>query len=445
MIDNKKDLRTYLDNFHQGHTEFHQSVLTWYDDIKEYYHANKECSEENILERMIEPDRVLRFRVSWRDDSGRVRVNRGWRVQHSNCMGPYKGGLRFHPTVNESILKFLAFEQTFKNALTGLPMGGGKGGVDISLKQLSIGERERVCHAFMNELYRHIGEETDIPAGDIGVSAKEIGFLYGQYVKLTNKVTGSLTGKGLSFGGSSGRQEATGYGCIYFLECMLAAHDMELAGKTIAISGAGNVAFFTAEKALQKGAKVVTLSDSDGLLHCKDGIDESLLENIRTVKVERHGSLSEIKSKRVEFHKNKNPWHIPCDIAIPCATQNELDESAAKQLVKNKVSIIVEGANMPLTSKAEQVFKKANIMVAPSKAANAGGVAVSGFERTQNAQHTSWPIEKVDERLQGIMEEIHTACTEDINKYRGVYNYSKGANLAAFKINAKAIIALGAK
>lgn len=445
MIDNKKDLRTYLDNFHQGHTEFHQSVLTWYDDIKEYYHANKECSEENILERMIEPDRVLRFRVSWRDDSGRVRVNRGWRVQHSNCMGPYKGGLRFHPTVNESILKFLAFEQTFKNALTGLPMGGGKGGVDISLKQLSIGERERVCHAFMNELYRYIGEETDIPAGDIGVSAKEIGFLYGQYVKLTNKVTGSLTGKGLSFGGSSGRQEATGYGCIYFLECMLAAHDMELAGKTIAISGAGNVAFFTAEKALQKGAKVVTLSDSDGLLHCKDGIDESLLEKIRTVKVESRGSLSEIKGKKVEFHKNKTPWHIPCDIAIPCATQNELDEAAAKQLVKNKVSIIVEGANMPLTSKAEQVFKKANVMVAPSKAANAGGVAVSGFERTQNAQHMSWPIEKVDECLQGIMEEIHTTCTEDINKYRGVYNYSKGANLAAFKINAKAIIALGAK
>lgn len=445
MIDNKKDLRTYLDSFHQGHTEFHQSVLTWYDDIKEYYHANKECSEENILERMIEPDRVIRFRVSWRDDSGRVRVNRGWRVQHSNCMGPYKGGLRFHPTVNESILKFLAFEQTFKNALTGLPMGGGKGGVDISLKQLSIGERERVCHAFMNELYRHIGEETDIPAGDIGVSAKEIGFLYGQYVKLTNKVTGSLTGKGLSFGGSSGRQEATGYGCIYFLECMLAAHDMELADKTIAISGAGNVAFFTAEKALQKGAKVVTLSDSDGLLHCKDGIDESLLEKIRTIKVERHGSLSEIKSKRVEFHKNKTPWHIPCDIAIPCATQNELDEAAAKQLVKNKVSIIVEGANMPLTSKAEQVFKKANVMVAPSKAANAGGVAVSGFERTQNAQHMSWPIEKVDERLQDIMEEIHTACTEDINKYRGVYNYGKGANLTAFKINAKAIIALGAK
>lgn len=445
MINDKRELRQYLDKYHTGHIEFHQAVLKWYENIKDTYHANDECMQENILERMIEPDKVLRFRVAWRDDKGIVQVNRAWRVQHNNCNGPYKGGIRFSPGVNESVLKFLAFEQTFKNSLTGLPMGGGKGGLDINGKTLSHGERERVCKAFMDELYRYIGDDLDIPAGDVGVSATEIGFMYGQYVKLTGKVTGSMTGKGLSFGGSSGRQEATGYGCVYFLECVLAAHDMELKDKTIAISGAGNVATFAAEKAVMEGAKVITMSDSGGTLYCKDGMDEELLEKIKKEKMSDHGALKNIKSKNIEYYDGKTPWHIPCDIAMPSAVQNELDEKAAKELLKNKVKVVIEGANMPLTNDAESILHKKGVIIAPSKAANAGGVAVSGLERTQNALHMTWPIEKVDEELQDIMKDIHNQVAGEIKKYKGIYNYSKGADIASFNNIAQSIIALGVK
>lgn len=445
MINDKRALREYLDKYHTGHSEFHQAILKWYEHIKDIYLSNDEYQQENVLERMIEPDKVHRFRVVWRDDSGAVRVNRAWRVQHNNSSGPYKGGIRFSPNVNESVLKFLAFEQTFKNSLTGLPMGGGKGGVDINTKELSLGERERVCKAFMDELHKYIGDDIDIPAGDVGVSATEIGFMYGQYVKLTDRVTGSMTGKGLSFGGSSGRQEATGYGCIYFLESLLAAHDMDIKDKAIAISGAGNVATFAVEKAIAEGAKVITMSDSQGTLYCKDGFDEELLEQVKNEKLTARGALKNINAKHTEYLAGKTPWHIPCDIAMPCAVQNELDEKAAKELLKNDVKVIAEGANMPLTNDAEELLQNSGVIIAPSKAANAGGVAVSGLERTQNALHMTWPIEKVDKELRSIMQSIHEQCTEHIHKYKGVYNYSKGADITSFNLIAKSIIALGVK
>jgi len=446
MIKDQASLCKYLEKYHTGHAEFHQAVIAWYQDIADVYSANENYAKESLLERLIEPDRIFRFRVTWRDDQGNARVNRGWRVQQNNALGPYKGGLRFDPSVNESILKFLAFEQIFKNALTGLPMGGGKGGIDVDPKNLSFSEKERVCQSFMNELHRHIGEDTDVPAGDIGVGATEVGLLYGQYVKAAGKVTGSITGKGISFGGSLGRTEATGYGCVYFLKNILEAHDIDIRNQRITVSGAGNVAIYAAEKAIQEGATVLTLSDSRGMLYCAHGFT---LEEINAYKKVQAagGRLTDFcqGKKDCEYFKGKKPWEVECDVALPCATQNELDEDDAKMLVKNGIKATSAGANMPLTNGANAVFNKAGVIVAPPKAANAGGVAVSGLEMSQNAMHLHWSFEEVDRKLQNIMKDIHASCTENIEKVNGIYPYKKGANIAAFKKLAQAVIALGVR
>jgi len=446
MIHDKKTLCNYLDKYHTGQTEFHQAVLGWYADIEEVYLADKNYQKEALIERLIEPDRIFRFRVTWRDDKGNARVNRGWRVQHNNALGPYKGGLRFDPSVNESILKFLAFEQISKNALTGLPMGGGKGGIDVNPKQLSFAEKEAVCQSFMNELHRHIGEDTDIPAGDMGVGATEVGLLYGQYVKAAGKVTGSLTGKGLNFGGSLGRTEATGYGCVYFAKYILEAHDMDLRNQRITVSGAGNVAIHAVEKSIQEGATVLTMSDSRGTLYCAHGFT---LEEISAYKILQAsgGRLIDFceKNKDCEYFKGKKPWEIECDVAMPCATQNELNEDDAKTLIKNGLKAVSPGANMPLTVEANIAFDQANVIVAPPKAANAGGVAVSGLEMSQNAQHLHWSFEEVDRKLQNIMRGIHESCVDGLKKENGIYGYRKGANIAAFKKIASAVISQGAR
>jgi glutamate dehydrogenase (NADP+) len=426
-----------------GQEEFHQAVNEVASDIIPFMRDHEDYQKAQILERMTEPDRVIIFRVCWEDDQGNVRVNRGTRVQFNNAIGPYKGGLRFHPSVTLSVLKFLGFEQTFKNSLTTLPMGGAKGGANFNPKGKSDREVMRFCQAFMTELWRHIGKDTDIPAGDIGVGAREISYLFGQYKRLANEFTGTITGKGLAFGGSLIRTEATGYGCVYFAREMLAERDENLAGKNCLISGSGNVATYTAEKLLHLGAKVLTLSDSSGFIHDPKGIDEDKLAWVNELKTVKRGRISEYVDKwGGSFHEGERPWGVPCDVAFPCATQNEINEKEAKGLVENGCIGVAEGANMPTELAGIDVFQDAKIMYAPSKAANAGGVAVSGLEQTQNALRLSWTREEVDEHLTTIMKKIHAQCAH-YGREKDRVNYVKGANVAGFVKVADAMLAYG--
>lgn len=429
-----------------GHEpEFIQAVQEVAETVIPYIARNEIYNGKNILLRMVEPERLVSFRVAWIDDDGEIHVNRGYRIQMSSAIGPYKGGLRFHPSVNASILKFLAFEQVFKNSLTTLPMGGGKGGSDFDPKGKSDDEVMRFCHAFMTELSRHIGPNTDVPAGDIGVGAREIGFLFGMYKKIRNEFTGVLTGKGLSWGGSKIRPEATGYGTVYFAEDMLKTRGESIDGKSVVISGSGNVAQFAAEKVIQLGGKVLTLSDSSGYIHDADGIEGKKLEFVMDLKNNRRGRISEYISQynSASFHKGKTPWEVKCDIALPCATQNELDGKSAKTLIDNKCICVAEGANMPCTPEAIHEFHSAKILFAPGKASNAGGVATSGLEMSQNSLRISWTREEVDDRLKGIMEDIHDSCIEYGKEEDGYCNYVKGANIAGFVKVADAMLAQG--
>ena len=424
--------------FMQAVEEVAETVIPYIVN-KDIYHG------KNILLRMVEPERVISFRVCWVDDQGEIQVNRGYRVQMNSAIGPYKGGLRFHPTVDLSILKFLAFEQVFKNSLTTLPMGGGKGGSDFDPKGKSDNEIMRFCHSFMSELFRHIGPNTDVPAGDIGVGGREIGYLFGKYKKLSNEFTGVLTGKGVSWGGSLIRPEATGYGTVYFAQNMLATKGDDLTNKTVVISGSGNVAQFAAEKSIQLGAKVLTMSDSSGYIYDSEGIDDEKLEHIMNLKNIQRKRISEycIKYPNSEFVKGKTPWATKCDIALPCATQNELDLNDAKILLKNGCICISEGANMPSTKDAVHEFQKAKILFAPGKASNAGGVATSGLEMTQNSLRYNWSREEVDEKLKDIMMDIHDSCIEYGSDNNGYVDYVKGANIAGFVKVADAMLAQG--
>lgn len=426
------------DEFHQAVTEVASDVLPWIRDKSEYRDAR-------VLERLIEPDRIVSFRVCWFDDNGNVQINRGYRVQLSNAIGPYKGGLRFHASVNESVLKFLAFEQTFKNALTGLPLGSGKGGSDFNPKGKSEGEIMRFCQSFMTECCKYIGANTDIPAGDIGVGAREIGFLFGQYMRIKGEFTGVLTGKGLEYGGSALRSEATGYGAVHFAQSMLKQHDKELDGLTVAISGSGNVALHAAEKAIALGAKVVSLSDSGGCIYDADGLDDEKMAWVDKLKNEQGGRISEYADEfDAKYFDGKTPWHLNVDIAMPCATQNEIDNDDAKALIKNKCIAVVEGANMPTSNDAISTFIEAGVLFAPAKAANAGGVAMSGLEMSQNAQKRSWASDELAQCLESIMQEIHSRCVEHATKTDdGVVNYRYGANIAGFKKVADAMLSFG--
>lgn len=429
-----------------GHEpEFIQAVQEVAETVIPYIARKKIYSGKNILLRMVEPERLISFRVSWVDDKGEIHVNRGYRIQMNSAIGPYKGGLRFHPSVNASILKFLAFEQVFKNSLTTLPMGGGKGGSDFDPKGKSDDEVMRFCHAFMSELCRHIGPNTDVPAGDIGVGAREIGFLFGMYKKMRNEFTGVLTGKGLSWGGSKIRPEATGYGTVYFAQSMLKTKNENFEGKAVVISGSGNVAQYAAEKVIQLGGKVVTLSDSGGYIYDSEGIDKKKLAYVMDLKNNQRGRISEYvkKYKSAKFVSGKTPWEVKCDIALPCATQNELDGKSAKALIKNNCICVAEGANMPSTPEAIHEFQKAQILFAPGKASNAGGVATSGLEMSQNSLRISWTREEVDERLKDIMEDIHDSCIEYGKEKGGYCNYVKGANIAGFVKVADAMLAQG--
>ncbi|MDA9050236.1 NADP-specific glutamate dehydrogenase [Pseudomonadales bacterium] len=430
-------------NPHQ--TEFIQAVREVAEDVFEFIEDKEKYHKAQILRRMAEPDRVVSFRVCWEDDNGNVRVQRGWRVQNNNSIGPYKGGLRFHPSVTESVLKFLAFEQTFKNSLTGLPMGGGKGGSNFNPKGKSDNEIMRFCQSFMTELYRHVGEDTDVPAGDIGVGAREIGYMFGQYKRITNKFTGILTGKGLEFGGSLVRTEATGYGAVYFLQNMLEHQGTSVLGKTAVISGSGNVATHAAEKIIDFGGKVLTLSDSKGYIHDPDGIDQSKLEWIKELKNVRRGPISDyiIEYKGATYHEGEKPWGVVCDLALPCATQNELLGHHADLLVKNGCIGVCEGANMPTDLAGIKIFKEAGICYAPGKASNAGGVAVSGLEMSQNSARLSWTEADLQQQLRDIMKGIHDSCLEYGQKPDGTVDYVKGANIAGFVKVADAMIAFG--
>jgi len=424
--------------------EFHQAVREVAESIFPFLAEHPIYEKEKILHRITEPERVIMFRVAWVNDKGEVQINRGYRVQMNSAIGPYKGGLRFHPTVNLSVLKFLAFEQVFKNSLTTLPMGGGKGGSDFDPKGKSDNEVMRFCQSFMTELFRHIGPMTDVPAGDIGVGGREIGYLFGQYKRLTREFSGVLTGKGYGWGGSLIRPEATGYGNVYFVEQMLARRGDGLMGKIVAISGSGNVAQYTVEKLIQLGAKCVTLSDSGGFIYDENGIDHEKLEFVKWLKNEKRGRISEYAEKfKCQYHPNQRPWGVPCDIALPSATQNELDGEDAQTLVKNGCQCVSEGANMPCTPEAIEVFRQAKILYAPGKAANAGGVAVSGLEMSQNAQHTSWTREEVDHRLKGIMRNIHETCCRYGAKSDGTVDYVDGANIGGFVRVADAMLAQG--
>lgn len=429
-----------------GHEpEFLQAVQEVAETVIPYIAQHEIYSGKNILLRMVEPERLISFRVSWVDDKGEIHVNRGYRIQMNSAIGPYKGGLRFHPSVNASILKFLAFEQVFKNSLTTLPMGGGKGGSDFDPKGKSDDEVMRFCHAFMTELSRHIGPNTDVPAGDIGVGAREIGYLFGMYKKIRNEFTGVLTGKGLSWGGSLIRPEATGYGTVYFAQSMLGTRGQDIKGKKVVISGSGNVAQYAAEKVLQLGGKVLTMSDSGGYILDKDGINAEKLAWIMDLKNNRRGRISEYTDKYpgATFHKGKTPWEVVCDIALPCATQNELNGDDANTLIKNGCICVAEGANMPSTPDAVHAFQHAKMLFAPGKASNAGGVATSGLEMSQNSLRISWTREEVDERLKGIMANIHNACLQYGKEEGGYCNYVKGANIAGFVKVADAMLAQG--
>ncbi|WP_304333939.1 NADP-specific glutamate dehydrogenase [Conchiformibius steedae] len=426
-------------------TVFHQAVEEVFGSLQPFLAKNPRYSQAGLLERIVEPERVIMFRVSWVDDQGKVQVNRGYRVQMNSAIGPYKGGLRFHPTVDLGVLKFLAFEQVFKNSLTTLPMGGGKGGSDFDPKGKSDGEVMRFCQAFMTELSRHIGADLDVPAGDIGVGGREIGFLYGQYKRVRNEFASVLTGKGLPYGGSLIRPEATGYGTVYFAEHMLKTKGESFAGKRVLISGSGNVAQYAAEKAIQLGAKVLTVSDSGGFVQFGDnGMTEAQLAALMELKEVRRERLSVYaKEQGLQFFEGKRPWGVACDVALPCATQNELDENDAKTLLGNGCICVAEGANMPSTLGAVEAFVNAKILYAPGKASNAGGVATSGLEMSQNAIRLSWTREEVDQRLAGIMESIHENCVANGSEENGFVNYVNGANIAGFKKVAEAMLAQG--
>jgi len=448
----KKSIQSEVDAFmhglvrrNPGEPEFHQAVHEVVESLMPFVLEHRSYYDANILERMTEPDRIVIFRVCWEDDAGNIRTNRAWRVQFNNSIGPYKGGMRFHPSVNQSILKFLGFEQTFKNSLTGLPMGGGKGGSNFNPKEKSDREVMRFCQSLMIELHRHIGEDTDVPAGDIGVGAREISYLFGQYKRLENRYAGILTGKGLSFGGSHGRKEATGYGCVYFAENMLNHAGDTLRDKRVAISGSGNVAIYAVEKANSLGAKVVTLSDSDGFIHDPDGIDPDKLTYVKDLKEIRRGRIAEYLDRfpAATFHPGQRPWGVPVDVALPCATQNEISGDDARILLANGVRVVAEGANMPSDAEAVKAFLDARILFGPGKAANAGGVAVSGLEQSQNALRLSWNRNEVDARLQAIMHDIHRKCVEHGSRSDGWVNYVDGANIGGFVKVADAMLAYG--
>lgn len=428
-----------------GQPVFHQAVQEVFASLEGFLAENPRYTEQSLLERIVEPERVIIFRVPWVDDRGVVQVNRGYRVQMSSAIGPYKGGLRFHPQVDLGVLKFLAFEQVFKNALTTLPMGGGKGGSDFDPKGKSDAEVMRFCQSFMSELFRHIGADTDVPAGDIGVGGREIGYLFGQYKRLTNGFTSVLTGKGLTYGGSLIRPEATGYGLVYFTEHMLQTRGEDFGGKRVLISGSGNVAQYAAERAMQRGAKVLTVSDSGGFVRFADsGMTEAQLQALFELKEVRRERLAVYaKEQGLEFFAGERPWGVPADIALPCATQNELDESDAKKLLANGCRCVAEGANMPSTLEATDVFLQSGILYAPGKASNAGGVATSGLEMSQNAIRLSWTREEVDNRLHGIMAAIHESCLRYGKRDDGSINYVQGANVAGFVKVADAMLAQG--
>ena len=442
---NAKEVVESLKQRFPGEPEYIQAVSQVLPTIEEEYNKHPEFDRANLIERLCIPDRVIQFRVSWVDDKGKVNTNMGYRVQHNNVIGPYKGGIRFHKSVNLGILKFLAFEQTFKNSLTTLPMGGGKGGSDFSPRGKSDAEVMRFCQAFMTELYRHIGPDEDVPAGDIGVGGREVAYMFGMYKKLTHEWSGVLTGKGLQFGGSLIRPEATGYGTVYFLTSMLATRNIELKGKTVLISGSGNVAQYATEKCIQLGAKVLTLSDSDGYIYDPDGIDADKLAYVMELKNVERGRIKEYAEEypNAVYHAGEKPWNEKADIALPCATQNEINGEAAAALVVNGVFAVAEGANMPSTPEAVKTFQDAKILYSPGKASNAGGVAVSGLEMSQNSERLSWTAEEVDNRLKLIMADIHENCVKYGTQADGYINYVKGANVAGFIKVAKAMMAQG--
>ncbi|MFH4966682.1 NADP-specific glutamate dehydrogenase [Gaetbulibacter sp. M240] len=444
----QENIETFLDMVRERNgdePEFLQAVEEVAETVIPYIVQHEIYYGKNILLRMVEPERVVQFRVCWVDDQGEIQVNRGYRVQMNSAIGPYKGGLRFHPTVNMSILKFLAFEQVFKNSLTTLPMGGGKGGSDFDPKGKSDNEIMRFCHSFMSELFRHIGPNTDIPAGDIGVGAREIGFLFGMYKKLNNEFTGVLTGKGMSWGGSLIRPEATGYGAVYFAEKMLETRGENFKGKNVVISGSGNVAQYAAEKVIQLGGKVLTLSDSSGYIYDEAGIDAEKLKHVMYLKNEKRGRIKEYLDKypNAQYHEGETPWQVPCEVALPCATQNELNADDAKTLLDNGCICVSEGANMPSTKDAMHTFQKAKILFAPGKASNAGGVATSGLEMTQNSLRYRWTREEVDNKLKEIMSDIHKSCIEYGKDEDGYIDYVRGANIAGFVKVADAMLAQG--
>ena len=444
----EKNVQDFLDTVSKRNSnepEFLQAVHEVAETVIPFIEKNKKYQNKKLLERMVEPERVIMFRVPWLDDKGEVQVNRGFRIQMNSAIGPYKGGLRFHPSVNLSILKFLAFEQVFKNSLTTLPMGGGKGGSDFDPKGKSDNEVMRFCQSFMTELQRHIGANTDVPAGDIGVGGREVGYLYGQYKRLRNEFTGVLTGKGLSYGGSLIRPEATGYGNVYFAENMLKRKGDTIKGKTVVVSGSGNVAQFAAQKATELGAKVVTLSDSSGYILDEEGIDAERLAYVMEIKNERRGRIKEYveKFKNAKYFDGETPWNVKCDIALPCATQNELDKEDAKALVENGCKLVGEGANMPCTPEAIEIFQQKKILFSPGKASNAGGVATSGLEMSQNSLRFNWTSEEVDSKLKQIMKEIHEQCVQFGTEEDGYVDYVKGANIAGFVKVADAMLAQG--
>lgn len=439
-----KDFMARIIAKNPGEAEFHQAVMEVAEVLIPFIEDNPKYKQAKILERMCEPERLIIFRVPWLNDKGEVEINRGFRIEMNSAIGPYKGGLRFHPTVNLGILKFLAFEQVLKNSLTTLPMGGGKGGSDFDPKGKSDNEVMKFCQSFMSELFRHIGPNTDVPAGDIGVGGREIGYLFGQYKRLKNEFSGVLTGKGLEWGGSLIRPEATGYGNVYFAEEMLNTAGKSMKDKIVTVSGAGNVAQYAVQKATQLGAKVVTMSDSNGFIYDRDGINAEKLDFVFDLKNNRRGRIREYADKYgCEYHENQRPWGVKCDIALPCATQNEINGDEAQTLVKNGCICVSEGANMPSTIDAVEVFLKSGILYAPGKASNAGGVAVSGLEMTQNSMRLPWTSTEVDNRLKMIMENIHHTCVKYGKEKNGYINYMKGANIGGFVKVAEAMMAQG--
>ena len=424
--------------------ELHQAVREVFESLEPVFVKHPEYEKKGILDMLVEPERVIKFRVSWLDDEGRVQVNRGFRVQYNSAIGPYKGGLRFHPSVNEGIIKFLGFEQTFKNSLTGLPIGGGKGGADFDPKGKSDAEIMRFCQSFMTELYKYVGKDEDVPAGDIGVGAREIGYLFGQYKRITGLYEGVLTGKGIPYGGSLGRKQATGWGLCYFTNMMLLQKGESFDGKTVVISGSGNVAIYAAEKAISLGASVVAMSDSSGYIYDPDGINLDVIKEIKEVRRGRISEYKDVCKNSVYTPGCRGIWQIPCDIALPCATQNELDLESAMALVKNGVTTVAEGANMPTTPEAIDLFLKSGVSFGPAKAANAGGVATSALEMSQNSQRLAWSLEEVDEKLKRIMESIYASASSAAKEYGMEGNLVAGANIAGFMKVAEAMLAQGA-